>query len=214
MSGISRERYTGRLTRFTKVYHEVYPRGLPRKQRSGANAMLLKRFAQGHRLFLLMVMAAAAQWSGTGASDSEAESLQRFLQTIESSHAATYLAAFIDLNGDGRDEAIVHMLGSACGTGGCNTLVLTQRGTGWRVVTTVTITRPPIRVLDTESSGWRDIAVWVQGGGIQRGYESVLQFNGTSYPRNPTVAPVHPAPPNAPGKIVISSQSKAVQLYK
>jgi hypothetical protein len=37
--------------------------------------------------------------------------------------------AFVDLNGDGKDEAIVYLTGrSWCGTGGCNTYVLTRDG--------------------------------------------------------------------------------------
>ena len=42
-----------------------------------------------------------------------------------------YLDAQFDLNDDGRPEIIVHVVGlTACGTGGCPTLVFTPRGGG------------------------------------------------------------------------------------
>ena len=72
------------------------------------------------------------------------------------------------------------------------TLVLTPEGASYRVVTKIRITRPPIRVLATSSHGWHDIGVWVQGGGIQRGYEAKLQFDGKTYPSNPSSPPALP----------------------
>ncbi len=54
--------------------------------------------------------------------------------------------AFVDLNGDGKDEAIVYLTGrSWCGTGGCNTYVLTRDGESYRFVARVPATRTPIR---------------------------------------------------------------------
>src|SRR5439155_16099022 len=110
--------------------------------------------------------------------------VRRFLQGFDSDLKGRFAVAFADLNGDGKAEAIVHLTSNDwCGSGGCTTLVLVRDGDSWKILTKITITRPPIRALKTTSNGWRSIAVWVQGGGIQPGYESELRFNGKTYPK-------------------------------
>jgi hypothetical protein len=142
------------------------------------------------------------------------DSLKRFLQTLDGNRTTRYVAAFRDLNGDGIPEAIVYLVGTKwCGSGGCNLLILTQDSSSWRIVTKVTITQPPIRVLRSASNGWRSIGVWVQGGGIRRGYEAELRFDGHTYPRNPTVPPSRRLEGKAAGEVVIPSEQQAVPLY-
>ena len=89
------------------------------------------------------------------------DSLKRYLGTLDDDTKTRYVAAFRDLNGDGKPEAIVYLIGGEwCGTGGCTTLILEQGGASWRMVTSISITRPPLRVLDGISNGWRSIAVY------------------------------------------------------
>jgi len=76
-----------------------------------------------------------------------------------------------------------------------------------------TVVQQPIRVLDTKSSGWHDLGVWVQGGGIQPGYEARLLFNGKEYPSNPTVPPAQPLAKKVSGKIVVSRSATGEPLY-
>jgi hypothetical protein len=76
-----------------------------------------------------------------------------------------------------------------------------------------TITQLPIRILPTRTNGWRDISLWVQGGGIQPGYEAILSFDGKAYPSNPSVPPAKPSRAAVSGKIVLSSQSEDKPLY-
>ena len=140
-------------------------------------------------------------------------SLRRFLQTFDRDKRTQYVAAFQDLNGDGTPEAIVYLMGNWCGSGGCTTLILTQEGSAWRIVTKITITRPPIRVLANISHGWHSIAIWVQGGGIQPGYEAELLFNGKTYPRNPSVPPARRLEEKLAGEVVIPTELKGVSLY-
>jgi len=92
-----------------------------------------------------------------------------------------------------------------CGTGGCPTLILARRGSSYRVVAKITITRPPIRVLTATSNGCHDIGVWVEGGGIRPGYEAELRFNGKTYPTNPSVPPARPLHARVPGEIAIAA---------
>ncbi|MCB2049951.1 MAG: hypothetical protein KDE63_00845 [Novosphingobium sp.] len=100
-----------------------------------------------------------------------------------------YAVKGVDLNGDGRDEAVIYLSGPAtCGSGGCSAYVLTPQGTGYRAVMDASVTRAPITVLDSSTNGWRDLTVDVGGGGGPSGHAK-MTFDGSSYPSNPTVAP-------------------------
>ena len=97
-----------------------------------------------------------------------------------------YFDASVDLNGDGRSEVIVHVVGVvACGTGGCPTLVFTPRGTGYRLVSAIAVTRLPIRVAATSTMGWRNLVVHSSGGA--KAGDVQLAFDGKRYPTNPSV---------------------------
>jgi len=86
------------------------------------------------------------------------------------------------------DEVVVYVQGQSwCGSGGCTLLILEPDDFSYEVIGRASIVRLPIRVLSNTTKGHHDIGVWVQGGGIQPGYEAVLQFNGKAYPSNPTV---------------------------
>lgn len=133
-------------------------------------------------------------------------SLRRFLQDFDGGLKDRFVAAFTDLNGDGEPEAIVHLTSNEwCGSGGCTTLVLVRDDDSWKSLGKISISRPPIRVLTMKSNGWRSIAVWVQGGGIQPGYEAELRFNGNTYPTNPSVAPARRTIGKAEGEVVLPS---------
>jgi len=77
----------------------------------------------------------------------------------------------------------------------------------------MTVAQQPIRVLDTKSNGWHDLGVWVQGGGIQPGYEARLSFDGKEYPSNPTVPPARPLTANVSGRIVVPQSTPGESLY-
>jgi putative lipoprotein len=157
-----------------------------------------------------------------GASSSAEQSLKKFLRDyvkekdrrFYDDKTARYFDALVDLNGDGKKEAIVYLVGRTwCGSGGCPTLVLVRNSAGWKLLQYITITRPPIRVLSSTSRGWHDISVWVQGGGIQPGYEAELSFDGKTYSGNPSVPPARRLKGNVPGEIVISSMEGGTPLY-
>ncbi len=164
---------------------------------------------------LLIATCFAKVQQKTEAKPSEAgESLRRFLQTFDDDKTTRYVAVFQDLNADGRAEAVVYLIGRKwCGTGGCNTLILTPEGGSWRIVSKIAITRPPIRVLADMSNGWRNIGVWVQGGGIQPGYEAELRFDGKNYPGNPSVPPARRLEQKRLGEVVIPTSPDAKPLY-
>ena len=171
---------------------------------------------------LLVTCVTQGQEQPAAPSLARAESLRAFLQdyvredSLQVKRTIRYLDAFVDINDDGKQEAIVYLsdsTGTYCGSGGCPTLVLAPQGSSFRVVAHILITRPPIRVLSGSSHGWRSLGVWVQGGGIQPGYEAELQFDGKSYPTNPSVSPARPLAANAAGKIVIPQGADGTLLY-
>jgi hypothetical protein len=142
------------------------------------------------------------------------ESVRKFLRTQDDSKNTRYIAAFRDLNGDGISEALVYLLGNNwCGSGGCNLLILQRAGDSWKVITSMTITNPPIRVLDSTVNGWHSLGVWVKGGGIHPGYEAVMRFNGKKYPGNPSVPPAVKTKKGLPGEVVIRSIENAKPVY-
>ena len=116
-----------------------------------------------------------------------------------------YFEGRTDLDGDGRDEVVVHVAGPiVCGTGGCNTLVFTPEATGdYRQVAEITVSRPPIQVSSRSSNGWRNLLVHVSGGGLGASYDAELEFDGEGYPSNPTVEPVGPAPDTEGAEVLI-----------
>lgn len=127
---------------------------------------------------------------------------------------AHYSRALADLNGDHAPEALVYLSGRDwCGSGGCNLYILHRQAGRWQLVNSVTIAKPPIRIMATKSRGWSDIGVYVSGGGITHGYEAVLRFSGVRYPGNPTVAPAFRAGKGAEGRTVIPRDVKALPVF-
>lgn len=108
-----------------------------------------------------------------------------------------YTVALADLDRDKKPEALIYAMATSegggqadlCGSGGCDLYVLAMTPTGYREITDISVARPPVRVLPTTTHGWRDLGVMVAGGGIVRGYEARLRYDGHSYPDNPTVLP-------------------------
>jgi hypothetical protein len=160
-------------------------------------------------LLILSPAAALAQLSRD-------QSLRAFLQTSfaearENYGDTSYVAAFADLNGDGRDEALVSLYsGLFCGSGGCALYIYTPAGGSWREVAEVTIVNAPVRLLGSSHRGWRDLAVHVRGGGALPG-EARLTFDGRTYASNPSLAPRLRS--RLPGRVLISDDTESRRLF-
>jgi len=94
--------------------------------------------------------------------------------------------ALVDLNGDGREDAIVLMSGSGwCGSGGCTMLIFRGIDSGFEYVCSSTVTSAPIRVSKKMVRGWRSLVVLSKGKG-----DVVMRFTEAArYPGNPSVQP-------------------------
>ncbi len=112
----------------------------------------------------------------------------------------TYQSAQADLNGDKKPEILVYATGrETCGSGGCNLYILSPEGRSYQVVLRASVTQLPVRRLASVTRGWRDIGVFVSGGGAEP-HEARLRFNGKRYPGNPSMAPTSGDPP---GEVLI-----------
>jgi hypothetical protein len=92
-------------------------------------------------------------------------------------------------------------------------LILRPDGASFTVITRTTITRPPIRVLQTTTNGWHDVGVWVQGGGTEPGYTALLPFNGKASASNPTTPPARQSTGDPGGEILIPKSAEGLLLY-
>ena len=132
-----------------------------------------------------------------GAASSNATATPGVMAFVKDHHLTRYSVALVDLDGDKRPEALIYAKSTSadglqsdlCGSGGCELYILSLSPTGYRQISDISITRPPIRVLPDITHGWHDLSVFVAGGGIIHGYEARLRFDGQGYPTNPTTPP-------------------------
>src|SRR5436305_769943 len=164
------------------------------------------------RLLLAIVMVAATVTPTKAeispqASDKE---LIEVIRDLEPEAGDRYFSAYTDLNGDGRKEAVVYLIGPhTCGSGGCHTVIFSpqEKGKGYRLVTVIELTRPPIVAAKSKTKGWRDLIVFVQGGGILEGYNMLLPFDGASYPESPFLDPARRFQGKVHGEVLITRHS-------
>ena len=101
----------------------------------------------------------------------------------------TYKYAFVDLNDDGIDDAVVLITDNEyCGSGGCTFVIFRGVAGGFKPVSSSTITREPIFLLTEKNKGWRTLSVLIDGGGVESG-QVIMRFNGKKYPGNPSMQP-------------------------
>jgi hypothetical protein len=117
-----------------------------------------------------------------------------------------YFLKWFDLNGDGIPEALVHVRGpQVCGTSGCDTHIFWKRSGNYELISTIGLSRPLVIAALGRSHGWRNLIVFVAGGGVLPGYYAELRFNGKTYPDNPTVAPAKPLKGRPHGIVLIKN---------
>ncbi len=112
---------------------------------------------------------------------------------------------WIDLNGDGREDALVSLKGDAwCGSGGCTVLVFeamddldAEEFGAYRAAAEISLMHGPILIAKGDGL-WADLIAEGEDGTMH-----VLQFDGETYPVSPGSAPrLEGAPPG--GTIVFA----------
>jgi hypothetical protein len=105
----------------------------------------------------------------------------------KSAESPTYRSAFADLNNDATPDAVVLIADPRyCGSGGCSMAVFEGIGTEFKLVSSSTITREPVFLLDSSRFGWRSLAVRSSGGG-EPIRQVLMEFDGSRYPLNPSL---------------------------
>ncbi len=132
---------------------------------------------------------------------SQAEESAR--QNIDGNSAVRFLRTYVEQSRFGADRsthvavanvvgtkfAVAYLQGNTwCGSGGCTLLVLKSMGLSYEVIGKVTTAGAPIVFLGAKNGGFPEIGVWVQGGGIQKGYEAALAAKGGKYPASPSMS--------------------------
>lgn len=98
-----------------------------------------------------------------------------------------YSYNYIDLNGDGKKEIFVYLLGeSVSGSGGSTALIIEEES--YEVISKFTLARNPIIISEDKINGWNDIIMQVAGGGTEFSYAR-MKFDGKKYPSNPSMVP-------------------------
>jgi hypothetical protein len=164
---------------------------------------------------LLVALCAAQERKSQRASDSLLTFLQKYLAESGSGpDRTTRFSSVLVKVGAAKQEIVVYVAGRDwCGSGGCTLLVLEPNNSSYKVIGRTPIVRLPVRLLESVTNGRPDISVWVQGGGIQTGYEALLPFNGEKYPTNPSVPPARPLTRKVAGEVIIPKADKGVPLY-
>ncbi|MGD9346133.1 MAG: META domain-containing protein [Candidatus Aminicenantes bacterium] len=105
----------------------------------------------------------------------------REIVEIGGGNNARYIYSRVDLNGDGKDEVFVYLLGSIfCGTGGCNLVLFTEGENGYSLVNNFPISRIPVIVSPEKTDGWNNIVRLESGGGAPASFVQHT-FNGERY---------------------------------
>ena len=111
-----------------------------------------------------------------------ASSLATAVALVTQQVAPAYQSAMIDLNGDGQEDAVVLLsVTDWCGTGGCTMLIFKNDRSGYLLRSRSTVTRAPIRISPVVTNGWKALIVSTRGLG-----DALMQFDGASYPGNPS----------------------------
>lgn len=113
-------------------------------------------------------------------------SLNNYLDRYFQDEKTNYETHIADLNQDGLNDAIVYMTDrNWCDSGGCTLFIFQNTGIDYKMVSKVTVSTPQIKVSEQAHQGWNNIIVHSQGTG-----NVMLQYDGTSYPSNPSLLPL------------------------
>lgn len=106
----------------------------------------------------------------------------------------SYVHGRTDLDGDGRQDVLVYLMGPyVCGTGGCTLLVFRQEARGYRLVSSFPTSRLPVIVPAAGRSRWRDLWRMQSGGGAPATWVREV-FDGRGY-RSKELIPAAGGPP-------------------
>ncbi|MCA1054435.1 hypothetical protein LCM10_05510 [Rossellomorea aquimaris] len=115
------------------------------------------------------------------------KALIREFQLDQNTNGIKYYYNRIDLDGDGRLELFVYIVGSyLCGTGGCSAAIFKEKRGDYVLVSRFSLVNNPVIISDNKTNGYHDIIMNVYGGGIEP-FFAQLRYDGKTYPGNPSM---------------------------
>lgn len=121
------------------------------------------------------------------------ESVTAFLQETGAPIASMYEFRRVDLDKDGRRDALVlfkNPYGYWCDTHGCTMLVLKADNEKFELVNAIQPVRAPLYVSENKTNGWNDIIINVTGRWSESKHVAMM-YNGKNYPDNPDTLPAY-----------------------
>lgn len=107
----------------------------------------------------------------------------------KSENKVRYYFNRVQLNNNIEPETFVYLIGPEfCGTGGCSAAIFTCESGQYKLLSKFTLVNNPVLITNNFTNGYRDIIMYVSGGGIKESYR-IMKFNGSNYPENPSVQP-------------------------
>ncbi|MTI69269.1 MAG: hypothetical protein FH751_03295 [Firmicutes bacterium] len=117
------------------------------------------------------------------------KALEQAFDLIKGEDKIRYYYNKVDLNDDGVYEIFVYLVGfPVCGTGGCSAAIFKQENNDYVLLSKFSLVNNPIVISDTKTNGFKDIIMYVSGGGIES-FFSKIKYNGKTYPSNPSIQP-------------------------
>lgn len=104
---------------------------------------------------------------------------------------STYVYKRIDLDDDGRRDALILMktpYGFWCGTHGCTMLILKAHNDVFALINAIQTVRPPIFISQQKTNGWKNIILRVSGRST-KAKDVALEFDEHAYPKYPDTIP-------------------------
>lgn len=93
-----------------------------------------------------------------------------------------YIYFHEDLNDDKKDEILVFLWGdNYSGTGGGTLMIFNNK---YDLISRTTVVNMPIIISKNKTNGYKDIMVKVEGGGVYKGFYSLLKYENKRYPLN------------------------------
>lgn len=118
--------------------------------------------------------------------------ITEFLEETKSPLFTRYSFSRVDLDNDGRRDALVMMEGPHhywCNMDGCKLFVFKAENDFFRLASEIFPVRGPFYVSENTSEGWRDMVLRVSGQSYAPAKTVTLRFDGQNYPFNPVLEP-------------------------
>lgn len=118
--------------------------------------------------------------------------VQNYLQSTKGPLYSHYDYTRVDLDGDGRRDALVMFSGPHsywCDMNGCSLAVFKANNDSFTMVSESFPVRGPLYVAESKTDGWRNLIIHVSGQEYAAAKNVAMEFDGAAYPRNPFFLP-------------------------